>query len=239
MPTRSDTVTSQRIEALRDFAVMDSPPEQTYDDLTFLASSICDTPISLISLLDEKRQWFKSRHGVDACETPIEQAFCLHAIQRSGIFEVKDATQDSRFAANPLVTGEPGIRFYAGVPLTTERGIPLGTLCVIDRCPRVLNDEQRRAMSALARQVMVQLELRRSKLRLEATVTEKQAALDELEALQGIIPICSYCKRIRDDDELWHQLEKYLSTYGQMKFFHGTCPECYPKVLKTFKDQSA
>lgn len=227
----ADAITSQRLEALRDFAIMDTPPEQTYDDLTYLASCICRTPISLISLLDQKRQWFKSSQGLDATETPIEQAFCAHAVQRSGIFEVQDATKDERFAANPLVTGVPHIRFYAGVPLVSQKEIPLGTLCVIDHSPRTLDEEQRQALRALARQVIVQLELRRAKARLEVIIEEKQAALGELRALKGVIPICSYCKRIRDDQEYWHQLEQYLQLYGDMKFSHGICPECYPKVL--------
>lgn len=211
---------------------MDTPPERTYDDLTLLASRVCDTPISLISLLDRKRQWFKSRHGIDATETPIEQAFCAHAIKRTGIFEVSDATRDERFAKNPLVTGEPHIRFYAGVTLQTERGVAVGTLCVVDRSPRALDDEQREALSALARQVMSQLELRRTNLRLEKAVVEREQARSELQALKGVIPICCYCKKIRDDKRSWHQLEAYLAQHVHLEFSHGICPSCYPSVLE-------
>lgn len=225
----NDTITSQRVEELRDYEIMDTPPESTYD-LTFLASCICDTQISLVSLLDHKRQWFKSRQGLDAVETPIEQAFCAHAIQRSGVFEVSDATLDSRFTDNPLVTGSPHIRFYAGVPLVTPRGVPLGTLCVIDRSPRALSEDQKNALSALGRQVIAQMELRRAKLRLEKTIEEREAALNEVQVLKGIIPICCYCKRIRDDQEYWHQLENYMADHGQLQFSHGICPECYPKA---------
>ncbi len=151
-----------RLAALRRYGILDSPPEVEYDELATLAARICQTPIALVSLLDETRQWFKSHIGLDVEQTPREQAFCNFAIRDQDLLEVTDACADPRFRDNPLVTGEPGIRFYAGVPLITTDGHALGTLCVIDRRRRELEPQQRIALEILARQVMQQLELRRA-----------------------------------------------------------------------------
>ena len=154
---------ARRLEALRSYAVLDTPPEQAFDDLTQIASVLCDTPIALVSLIDGQRQWFKSKVGVDVAETPRELSFCAHAIlEPTRVFTVADTHEDARFAANPMVTAGPKMRFYAGAPLVSSDGQALGTLCVVDRKPRVLRPAQKDALRALARQVVSQLELRRT-----------------------------------------------------------------------------
>jgi len=158
-PERVDE--AARLEALRQYALLETAPEQALDDLAALAAQICGTPFGLISLADEHRQWFKARVGIEVTETPRENFFCGHAIQQRDVFAVMDAAQDERFARHPLVAGEPRLRFYAGVPLCTEAGHALGTLCVLDRVPRTLTDFQEHALRTLARQVTAQLELRR------------------------------------------------------------------------------
>lgn len=166
---------AQRLEELAAFDILDTLPEQAYDDITYLASTICGTPIALMTLVDNERQWFKSRVGLGVPETPREHAFCAHAIASPReLMEVADAANDVRFADNPLVTGDPNIRFYAGAPLVTPTGSALGTLCVIDRVPRTLTREQRDALIALSRQVMAQLELRRTNQQLVVTARENE-----------------------------------------------------------------
>lgn len=152
---------SKRLKVLWQYEVLDTVPEEVFDDLTELAARICEAPIALISLVDEKRQWFKAKVGVSISETSRELSFCAYAITQSDLFIVPDATQDKRFANNPLVTSDPKIRFYAGAPLITPDGHALGTLCVIDKVPRELRPEQKQALRILARHVVTQLELRR------------------------------------------------------------------------------
>ena len=170
---------AERLETLRGHDVLDTPPESDFDDLTLLAAQICQAPIALISLVDENRQWFKSAIGVDAKETSRDFAFCAHAILYSDeVLEVRDALLDPRFADNPLVTADPHIRFYAGAPLVAPDGLALGTLCVIDREPRALSAEQKAALRALSRNVIAQLELRRT-LRACREVKDQLKSLNE------------------------------------------------------------
>ena len=152
----------ERVLALYQCNILDTEPEQGFDDITKLAAYICQTPIALVSLVDKERQWFKSKVGISETETPKELAFCAHAILKDGIFIIPDTLKDERFASNPLVTGPPKIRFYAGIPIKTAEGYPLGTLCVIDRQPRELSAGQILALKSLAHQTTYLIETRRS-----------------------------------------------------------------------------
>jgi len=154
-----------RLNDLLQLKILDTDPEKDFDDLVYLASMICETPISLVSLIDNKRQWFKARVGIDAQETSKDIAFCAHAILGEDLFQIEDATQDERFFDNPLVTDGPKIRFYAGIPLTTKNGHNLGTLCVIDSKPRKLTSEQEKALKILTHQAMNLMEMRLTNLR--------------------------------------------------------------------------
>jgi PAS domain S-box-containing protein len=152
----------ERVAALYQCNILDTEPEKGFDDITQLAAYICQTPIALVSLINSDRQWFKSKVGISATETPKKVAFCAHAILKNGIFLVPDTLQDERFADNPLVTGPPNIRFYAGIPIKTAEGYPLGTLCVIDRQPRDLSAGQISALKSLGDQTAYLIETRRS-----------------------------------------------------------------------------
>lgn len=151
---------AERLASLERLKILDTLPEQDFDDLTSIASQICETPIALISLVDQDRQWFKSHHGLDAQETPREYAFCAHALLAKKLFIVRDSREDERFRDNPLVTGDPHVVFYAGAPLISPDGYPIGTLCVIDHKPKVLTAAQENSLLALSRQVNRLLTLR-------------------------------------------------------------------------------
>jgi len=219
LPTNED----ERLAILKKYHILDTGTEQSYDDITILASHICNVPIAMISLVDEVRQWFKSKVGLEPQETSRDVAFCAHAILQNEPFIVRDATKDRRFADSELVTGEPHIRFYAGFPLINPEGLALGTLCVIDRQPRQLSAGQLKTMQALSRQVMALLELRRVSARLAD-------ALDQVKTLQVLLPICAWCKRIRDDEGYWDQVEAYFHKYTGADFTHGICPQCLEKA---------
>jgi GAF domain-containing protein len=156
----------ERLAALRGYEVLDTESEAAFDALTRLATTLCRVPIALVSLVDENRQWFKSRCGLAASSTARDISFCAHAILEQGIFEIPDARKDPRFADNPLVTGEPHVVFYAGVPLIEPGGLPLGTLCVIDRKPRKLTKTQRLQLEDLAQSVvgLILMRIRRSEM---------------------------------------------------------------------------
>ena len=164
---------SARIAALQKYAILDTEPEQAFDDLVLLASFICNAPIALISLVDQERQWFKSKLGLSISETPREIAFCAAAIRHPDVFVVPDTLNDDRFRNNPLVTSEPNIRFYAGAPIINEEGFALGTICVIDRTPREFGAYQQSALKALSRLVLAQMELRRNLMLLKEALNDR------------------------------------------------------------------
>jgi GAF domain-containing protein len=174
---------AERLNTLRGFGILDTHPEDRFDDLTWLAASICGTPISKISLVDEDRQWFKSKIGFGVCGTPRADAFCAHAIVSPDLFVVPDASQDPRFAASPLVLGEPHIRFYAGAPLTAPNGHNLGALCVIDRVPRQLSQDQLESLRILSHQVMAQVILGKQLQDLRAALQVREDLEHDMEEL--------------------------------------------------------
>lgn len=210
---------TERLAALRTYDVLDSSAERAYDDIAACAAHICNTPIALVSLVDESRQWFKARVGLEAEQTPREHAFCAHAILDDVPLVVDDATRDERFADNPLVTGPPDIRFYAGAPLVTPDGHGLGTLCVIDQKPRELDARQLGVLESLARLVVDQLEMRR-------VARSLAESLERVRVMKAFLPMCSGCKKVRDDDGKWELVDTYLWSLSGNPVSHGVCPDC-------------
>ena len=236
MKVKSPALEAARLEALRQYSILDTPSESAYNDIARLAAFICDVPIALISFVDSERQWFKSKVGLEVEETARDISFCAHTILSKNMMVVKDALRDERFMNNPLVTCAPGIRFYAGMPLVTPQGYSVGTLCVIDRHPgKDLSESQKKTLEALARQVVTQLELRR-------VSSQLADALEKIEIMEGLIPICSYCKGIRNDRGYWSTVEKFIQQYSDVQFTHGVCDSCmqihFPKVAEVLLDQT-
>lgn len=166
----------ERLVALRSYGPIEPVPDPDFDDLALLAAEICDTPIALVTLVDEDHQWLKGRAGTDLTQTSRELSFCGHAILGTDVFIVPDTAQDERFADNPFVIGDPNIRSYTGAPLITPEGYALGTVCVIDRKPRVLTAQQANALQALGRRIVALFELRRAQAELKRAINELRAA---------------------------------------------------------------
>jgi len=199
---------SARLAELRKYRILDTDPERAFDDLTMLASHICGTPIALISLIDADRQWFKSRVGLSISETSRSVSFCTHAIKHRELYVVADARDHDTFRNNPYVVAENGIRFYAGAPLVTPNGHALGTLCVLDKVPRTLTQDQVDALLALRRQVEALLELRANLLELDEAlkardhaeaaqhrlIGELRESLDNVQKVSALLPFCSECQ---------------------------------------------
>ncbi len=199
----------ERLKALESYNILDTMSDNDYDNITTLASQICEAPISLISLIDNKRQWFKSHYGLTINETPKEHSFCTHAIREDDYFVVQDARKDARFYDNPLVIGYPHIVLYAAVPLINKNGYTLGTLCIIDREPRELTESQRQSLEVLAHQTMKLLELRKStyKLRLLNNRLEEKNKILERFAQVTAVDINSPLKMINTT------YEKFINEY--------------------------
>ncbi len=177
----------RRLQVLRDYRLLDSPPEPVFDNITQVTARLFDTPMALITLVDEKRQWFKSHYGLSITETPREHSFCDHAVRGGQSLLVADARADARFVDNPLVTADPHIRFYCGIPLRSPDGQALGALCVLDRKPRTLGPEQLETLSALARQVELEIELRRRLVLLEDALGAQRRDQRQRELLSAMI----------------------------------------------------
>jgi signal transduction histidine kinase len=204
-----------RLEALRSFNILDTLPEEDFDDITRLASEICSTPISLVSLIDGERQWFKSKRGLNGTETQRDHSFCAHAILNpTDIMVVRDSSKDDRFHDNPYVIGDPHVAFYAGVPLVTDNGFALGTLCVLDKTPRDLSDGQKQALKSLSNQVVKLLELRKkgdelAKINKQLERYNYIVAHDLKSPLSGINSLVSLLK---EDERISHcdDLNEYM-----------------------------
>nr|WP_221380022.1 GAF domain-containing sensor histidine kinase [Actinoplanes polyasparticus] len=205
----ADAAEQRRLAALRDYGVLDTAPESDFDDIAVLAAQLCRTPIALVSLVDADRQWFKARVGLQLCETAREDSFCAHAMYAVDVMQVPDARIDPRFQANPLVTGEPNIVFYAGAPLVTSTGEVLGSLCVIDHEPRLLTPAECQGLRTLARHVIAQLELRQYARGVDAAnerLREADKVRDEFvsrvthELRTPLTSINGYLEMLADDD---------------------------------------
>ena len=216
-----------RLRSLSEYRILGTKPEKAFDNITKMASAICQAPIALISLVDENRQWFKSKVGIKAHQTDRDISFCAHTILDSKPLVVEDALFDEKFCDNPLVQKEPHIRLYAGFPLKTDINHRIGTLCVIDRIPKSLTNSQYKVMEGLAEQATILLELRRRSLAL-------MEEFCQMHDQQGLITTCSYCKSIRDSAGSWHPIDHFLMHHSSLSFSHGICNQCmsqhFPEV---------
>ncbi len=185
--SRNQTNEDSRLRALSSYNILDTLPEKDFDDIVRLVCTICSVPTALISFVDADRQWFKARTGMAVDQTPRDMSFCAHALGRQTLLIVPDTALDDHFAANPLVTDGPQVRFYAGAPLVTPEGESLGTLCVLDSKPRTLTDEQQEALLILSRQVMAQLELRRRIAQQQRTMQERGKVTERLRLLEAAV----------------------------------------------------
>jgi two-component sensor histidine kinase len=213
---------SDRLAALRSYRILDTPLEPAFDDLVQLATRACQAPIALISLIDERRQWFKAEVGLGVRETPLDRSVCLTAMLQPGLTIVPDLTEDPRFARNPLVTEEPHLRFYAGAVLKTPDGVPLGALCVLDCMPRDLTKEQTSTLTVLARQVMSQLELRRA----IAERDEKLETSHRIEQRQSLL--------VR---ELHHRVKNTLATVQALVGATGRSTGSFDEFYRSFSNR--
>jgi GAF domain-containing protein len=208
-----------RLQMLRLYDILGSEAESEFDDLAEFAANVLETPIGLVSFVDEHRQWFKSHHGLDIEETPRDVAFCAHTILQDKPMVIDDALTDSRFADNPLVVDEPHIRFYAGAPIVVGDGHRLGSLCVVDHVPRCLSEGKIKALEVLRDAVVAKLELRRLR-RIERPT-------------EDLLTICAWCERVKADSEpsdttRWVRASRYLESTHSVT--HGICPACRATV---------
>jgi two-component sensor histidine kinase len=216
MEAAKHSAEDERVSALRSYGILDTPREEEFDEIVKVVSAICEAPISVINLIDSERQWFKAEVGLGVRETPLPASICAHAILRPGLFIVPDTLKDDRFSDNPLVVGDPRLRFYAGALLETPEGLPLGTICVLDYKPRELNDKQKALLRLMSRQIMKLFELRRINLeeqsarkRAERLAADNAALVREsdhrvmnsLQMVSAILTLQSRGSRIREAKE--------------------------------------
>ncbi len=230
MPIPNDSLSERRrLDVLRSFEILDTPADEAFDRITRVAAHVAQVPIALVSLVDESRQWFKSKIGIDVAETPREHAFCAHTIRSSDPMVVRDAKQDDRFRDNPLVVGEPGIRFYAGMPLVSPDGARLGTLCVIDRVPRELTVEQRGVLTVLARHVEAEMNLRRATAIQRAEHAELLRVNSLLESIADNAPVMFFVKRADTlEVAFWNRAAEEISGVSKDEILGKTGYESFP-----------
>ncbi len=214
------TTENERLQALSSYKILDTPPEDRFDDLTRLAAAVFNVPISLVTLVDEDRQWFKSRHGIDSEQTPRERGFCARTIESDEVFIIPDTHAETQYRDHPLVVSDPFIRFYAGAPLIVADGSRLGSLCVIDRVPRSPDDERLKLLKIIRDAVVAQLELRR----LKAVSLERG----------HVLTACAWCEKIKPTDtdkaaDAW--LSPTHVVQQQNMISHGICPSCRERML--------
>jgi len=213
----------KRLEILEQYQIMDSLAEAAYDEIVAVASEIFDTPMALITFVDDDRQWFKAQTGMTMQETAREHAFCAHTILDDGILVVEDARKDPRFATNPYVLGDPNIRFYAGAPIKVKNTVNLGSVCVLDSKPRQITTKQEKLLKLLSSQVSHLLELRR----MTADLRQEQ---EQNTQLRQLLPICAWCKQIRTADGSWTELEQYVRQHADQELTHSICPSCSSRL---------
>lgn len=209
---------AQRLAALRAYDILDTPTEADFDEIVQLASTICDAPISVVNLIDAERQWFKAEVGLGVRETPLDTSLCAHAILEDDFVEIPDTLNDRRMADNALVVGEPGLRFYAGALLTTEDGLPIGTLCVLDYKPRTLTPLQKQTIRVLARQVMSQLDLRKALKRQTVLTSEIDHRVKN--SLQSVAALVDLQRRKSANEGVRSALDEVSSRIRTVSLIH-------------------
>lgn len=208
---------TERLAVLNRLNILDTEPDPVFDGIVMLAATLFDVPISLVSLVDTDRQWFKARIGLDDRTTPRDIGFCSHTILGEDVLVVEDASRDTRFASSPLVTGYPDVRFYAGTPLAIENGINVGSLCIIDHEPRKVSDAELECLRVLARSVVAHMRLNRLE--------------QEWPGMGARIALCAWCHNVKvavDGVESWKPLHEHVAATETVS--HGICPKCAARV---------
>ena len=211
----------ERLEALRGFEILDTPADGSLDHITALAAHYFNAPIALISLVDQDRIWFKSRHGIDASEVGNEPGLCASAVLQENAYVIENAKTDSRSLANSLVTGELGVRFYAAAPLRTREGYGLGTINIIDFEPRAFSEKDRKALMNFGQIVMNQMELRLSSRLLFRSLSQ---IFDETKSSNHMVTVCAWSKKVLIENQ-WLTLEEFFTEKLGLKISHGMNPE--------------
>ncbi len=227
-------VEADRLAALRSLGILDTPAEGAFDHVSSLAARFFKTPIALISLVDEDRIWFKSKHGMDTSEIARSPGLCASVILSDAAYVVKDALKDPRTLANPLVAGSFGLRFYAAAPLITHEGFRLGTINVIDFVPRDFDEEGEAALREFANIVMDQMDLRLSAIETVSSLAKTLNAVRSGGGLQRVVTVCAWTKKIKLDNE-WVSFEEFLGRQLGLSVSHGINPDVADEMLKRFE----